>query len=58
MSIRFGPIARPRRPDVVEAQGRYDALMANVEDKLRGGRTKAYLGSYIGAYRPAAGDGS
>jgi hypothetical protein len=39
-------------------QGRYDALMANVEDKLRGGRTKAYLGSYIGAYRPPVGDGS
>jgi pimeloyl-ACP methyl ester carboxylesterase len=34
-------------------QGRYDALLAPVTDHLRGIRTPAYLGSYIGGQAPA-----
>jgi hypothetical protein len=36
-------------------QGRYDAMAGNITDKLRGGSQRAYLGSYVGSYRPAPG---
>ena len=32
--------------------GRYDALKATIEDRLRGDSSHTYLGSYIGGYRP------
>lgn len=34
-------------------QGRYDAMAGNIEDKVRGGTTRAFLGSYVGGNRPA-----
>jgi hypothetical protein len=34
-------------------QGRYDAMAGNIEDRVRGGTTRAFLGSYVGGNRPA-----
>ena len=34
-------------------QGRYDAMAGNIEDKIRGGTARAFLGSYVGGNRPA-----